>query len=1006
MSKQVSPTFRISMGLVGLTLSLLMATHLLGLLPDERLMQVEARGRIAESLAMQLSGAISRTDVVTLDETMQSVVIRNKDILSMALRKADGDIVVAAGEHDTHWQTPHEDRSTPTHIQIPLSNGESMWGKIEMAFAPLPAAAGIAGIPYKMWGLMLFLGGWGFFGYYFVLRRALRELDPGKAIPERVQSAFNTLAEGVLILDEQGYILLANDAFSSAIGRDADGLFGADVTRLQWRRWGEANQSKSHPWMVALREGCNVTGAKLGYKTRDGQFKNFVVNATRILDKTSDRATGVIVTFDDVTALECKNDDLIKAVRKLQKSEEEISEQNRELQYLANHDPLTGCLNRRAFFERFADKLEQAQENGQPLTCLMADLDHFKRVNDTYGHGVGDDVIAGMAKVLNQVADEQDLVGRYGGEEFCVALVGKDAEQSRALAEQIRTMVAELSPVWFDHKDKITSSLGLACRPEETSSVKQIVDWADQALYKAKETGRNKVVEWDPVAMVSLQLDDDQAEAAAPDEAQAQMHMVPTTKASLEAPSLFADNAASATAHHAVDPMTKLPSPIIFNDRLSQSLLRAEADGKIVAVMQIAIESIDRFASALGEATARDLIATISTRFASTLNRGDVLSLHDGMTHPPSLTHVGNGQFLVEVADLEETNTVVWFVQRLLESLKAPVTIGDNLIYASANIGISLYPGDANDGDTLLRHASTALQFAQEAGEDKSYQFYAEEMNVHSRRQLTIETGIRQALDHDQFYLSYQPIIDAKTGQLRGLETLLRSDHPDFTGMPIGSLIEVAERAGLIIEIGEWVLKTAVRQAEQWIEQGRDIPRISVNLSAVQLNSQRAMERLMQVILTMDLSPRRLQFEITETAILRDVDIAGQALMNLQQLGVMIALDDFGTGQSSLGYLRRFRPDVLKIDRCFIGDITSSQADESLVSAIVLMSQRMNIRVVAEGVETRAQLEKVRDIGCDDIQGFYFAKPMPADRLDQWLQAHHGKRIRGGAHTIADASVA
>jgi EAL domain-containing protein (putative c-di-GMP-specific phosphodiesterase class I) len=359
----------------------------------------------------------------------------------------------------------------------------------------------------------------------------------------------------------------------------------------------------------------------------------------------------------------------------------------------------------------------------------------------------------------------------------------------------------------------------------------------------------------------------------------------------------------------------------------------------------------------------------------------------------PTLSRLEDDKFLVEISDLEEINTVTWIIQRLFSSLDRPFTIDGEKVYTTSNIGVSLYPGDGEDAETLIRHATVAQQHARELDGSNNVQFFSEAMNEQSRRQLKLEAGIRHAIENNEFSLFFQPIIEARSGRLKALETLLRCNNPDFSGMPIGLIISVAEQSGLIIEIGEWVTRTAIKQAEQWIAAGLDLPGISVNLSAVQLSDRQAMERIMQIIMEMDLPPKKLQFEITETAILRDVETAGLALMHLQQLGVMIALDDFGTGQSSLGYLRRFRPDVLKIDRCFIGEITTSHADETLVAAIVAMSQRMGLRVVAEGIETKKQLDKVRAMGCDEMQGFYFAKPMPVVAATRWIQSAGRKNL-------------
>lgn len=1005
MSRLLTPTFRISIGLVGLTISLILSAYVFGLLPDERKIELEARAKIAEALAVQLSNAASRNNIKSLKETMDSVVKSNGTILSIALRRSTGELQISAGDHDQHWVEPDGGRSTPTHVQITLMNGGEIWGKIEFVFKPLEASGLIAGIPNSLAGFIGFLAVLGFVGYYLMLRRALRELDPGNVIPDRVQAAFNTLAEGVLILDERGFILLANNSFAKAIDKTSKDLFGSKIGDLRWQQSGEDASIAEHPWQIAIRDQKHITGVRMEYSTSTDNFRIFMVNATCILDD-NDVASGVIVTFDDVTALEQKNDDLILAVRKLQKSEKEISHQNRELQYLADHDPLTGCLNRRAFFAKLAIEFESANKAGHNLTCLMVDLDHFKSVNDNFGHGIGDDVIAGMAEILKSTSRDKDLVGRYGGEEFCVALIDSSRDESQRFGDKVREQMISLSPGWLNCDQIITASLGVANLQHNTSTVKDIVNWADKALYEAKETGRNKVVFWDQTPEFKSAIADEVADTK----------KVETTLqepvASLdenvdqisESPKQDVVNFSPAKTQSLVDPLTKLPSILIFKDRISQSILRAERNNKYVAILQIAPDYITSLTS---DTAHQELIGFFSARFSSILRQSDTISLFDGGNKVPTLSRATGDTFLVELSDLDNDNTIPWVVKRLFQSLNAPFTIDGEEVYAACDIGISIYPNDGRDVDTLIHNANIAQQHANGFASNNNFQFYSAEMNEHSHRQLALESGIRQSLRDNEFALFFQPIVDATSGRLKSMETLLRCNNPIFSGMPIGMIISIAEQSGLMIEIGEWVTRTAIYQAERWIASGLELPGISVNLSTSQLGNSEAMERIMQIILMMDLPPKKLQFEVTEAAILKDVEAAGQALMHLQQLGVMIALDDFGTGQSSLSYLRRFRPDILKIDRCFIGEITTNLADETLVSAIVSMSQKMGLRVVAEGVETIAQLDKVRDMGCDEIQGFYIAKPMPVDTATDWLQSiKHVDIINAAKHKKVIVDVA
>ena len=996
MFKSFTPIFRISTGLAGLTVSLVLSSYVLGFIPDEQKFELDTRAKISEALAIQLSNAASRNDVTSVRETIVSIVKRNKSVISIGLRRATGKLLIAAGDHKRHWIVSKDHRSTPTHVRVPLNNGSKIWGQIEIVFIPLRSAGQIAGIPPQLAAFITFLAALGFVCYYFLLRRTLRELDPDNIVPERVQTAYDTLAEGVLILDERGIIMLANSSMAEAINTTQKSLFGTKIKDLHWKQWGEDAQTGLRPWEVAIRTQRDVTAVRMGYRTASGNYKNFMVNATCILDENATVA-GVIVTFDDVTELEHKNDNLTLTVKQLQKSEEEISHQNLELQYLANHDPLTGCLNRRAFFAQFEAKLDIAHKAGQKFTCLMVDLDHFKNINDNFGHAVGDDVISGTADILKANCGAEDLVGRYGGEEFCIALIDRSKDETKWIADQIMEQLAINSANWLKTSQIITASIGVATLPAKKCSVKDIVDWADQALYEAKDTGRNRIVFWNQIseplssnanepAVVAAKLTNQNvAPGTSLTDSNAVDEAVKTTKDATDMSHLKTPSKAA--------PLTKLPSHIIFMDRVSQSINRSQRNDTKVAVLQISIDSFERFASVFGGSAGVELVNAISQRFTGVLRQSDTISLLDGGNRIPALSRFADNKFHVELSELEDSNTITWIINRLFQSLSSPFTIGDETVYVASSIGVSIFPGDGDDAETLVRHANVAQQHARELDGTDNAQFFSDTMNEHFRRQLTLEANIRHAVDNNDFTLHFQPIVDATSGRIKALEALLRCETPNFSGMPIGMLISVAEQNGQIIEIGEWAIRTAIKQAEQWMAAGIDLPKISVNMSAIQLSNQQAMDRIMQIIIEMDLPPKKLQIEVTETAMLRNDKVAENALMRLQQRGLTVALDDFGTGQSSLSYLRRMRPDTLKIDRCFIDDITTSDADKTLVSAIVAMSQKMGLLVVAEGVETKLQLDTVRELGCDQIQGYYISKPMPVAAMTRMLQSEQYNNV-------------
>jgi diguanylate cyclase (GGDEF)-like protein len=995
MLRQISPTLKISTGLALLTISVALCGYIFGLLPDATKADLDARASVAEALAVQLSAAAARNDFVAIQETISSIENRNTEVLSIALRRANGEILIATGDHARSWVEPGNNRSTPTHVQVPLLNGEDTWGRVEIAFRPLSSSDQIAGIPLDLVGFVAFLGLLGFVGYYFVLRRALRELDPSSVIPERVQAAFNTLAEGVMILDEREVVLLANDSIASMINESPKTLFGKKINDLKWRQWSDTGTT-DYPWRVAIRDHENVTSVPIGIRTISGDVRSFMVNATCIADGKG-VVSGTIVTFDDVTDLERKNEDLNRAIKQLEENEEAINRQNSHLQYLANHDPLSGCLNRRALFAKFETSLECAYSERQPLTCLMVDLDHFKRINDRFGHAVGDEVIAGMAGILKSICREEDFAGRYGGEEFCVVLCGLNQEMSEKVAERIRQAVIVNSKDWIQNGEHVTASIGVAMLPDEPIAVTDIVDRADKALYAAKSAGRDRVVFWDGLSPETKSSTAKQSPAPRSTDHAIGQTPEESTVLDIVLPEVSRNTQTDALprlrSEDTSDPAALSRSRLIFMDRVSQSIARAEGNQKIVAVLQCSIDSYDRFTEVFGEEASERLVSAVGNALSAVLRRSDTVSLVGGGYRVPTVSRLAPEKFAIEISDLDATDTVTWIIRRVLDSLSRPIELDGEKVYVRCSFGASLYPGDGADADTLIRHASVAERHARESDGNNAYMFYSKEMNEASRRQMMLESGIRDALEHGEFSLHYQPIIDVRTGRLTAAEALLRCRNKDLQRTPIGMLISVAEQTGLMTDVGEWVFKSAIDQLKQWHDQGLDLPKLSVNLSPVQLRDSMAIERLVQIITEIDIPPQKLQLEVTETAIVQDIDAAGHALKRIQQLGVQIALDDFGTGQSSLTYLRRFRPDVLKIDRSFIDEIDTSRADGTLVAAVTAMSHRMGLRVVAEGVETSIQMDCLRILGCDEVQGYLIARPMPATAMSNWLRLFSAKDV-------------
>ena len=490
------PAVRISISLVLLTASILLFADVMGYIPNQTKSTLEARKNISEALAIQFSTLTSHRDEKKISHILDRLVKRNDDIVSAGVRDPFGKLVFKAGDHVINWNTENSGPSTTTQVIVPIFKGHEKWRIVEIAFKPIPSAMGF-GILSRSTGVLIgFVTIAGFFGYLFVIRRTLRELDPSAVIPERVNAAFNTLEEGVLILDEKEQIVLANTAFAENLERTTESLMGQTASELKWNFTSTKIEEKPYPWLETLSKGESQIGVTLELEVPSGETRVFTVNCAPILDSKG-KPRGVLVTFDDVTELVEKNDELHQMVDKLEVSQTKVQQQNKELHYLATKDPLTGCLNHRAFDGIFGTLFDVAKTGNSDLTCLMVDIDQFKLVNDTYDHAICDEVIKLLANILHENTRNEDAVGRYGGEEFCIVLPGLDLEAAELVAETIRLRVEEDSANNSYPGPRMTTSLGVASIRDCAKDPSELNNQADKALYVAKESGGNRVIKWD-----------------------------------------------------------------------------------------------------------------------------------------------------------------------------------------------------------------------------------------------------------------------------------------------------------------------------------------------------------------------------------------------------------------------------------------------------------------------------------------------------------------------------
>ncbi|MGE0607852.1 MAG: diguanylate cyclase [Pirellulales bacterium] len=492
--KTISATTRIAFGLICLAVSVGMLAYMLGMFPDRQAAVVQGRVALCENLAINCSLLASRNDRRTMQQSLEGLVHRNEDLQSAAIRRPDGELLISVGPHAEVWNLPSDEPSTPTHMRVPVMSGDSEWGQVELRFRDPPSATGwLAGHPLVAWGL--FSGAATYLLFFAYLRKILQHLDPTRVIPRRVRGTLDSMAEGLLVLDPQQRILLANRAFADSLGVAAEELTGRKVSELPFDTEEKRLKIEGYPWDRALNEGTPQLDEILTLRGKYNRTCIMKVSATPIFGDDG-KQRGALASFSDVTSFEQSRVELRQMLDALSHSRDEIQQQNQELERLAARDPLTGCLNRRSFFVDFESQWSTSARHGYPLTCIMVDLDHFKSINDTHGHQAGDMVLQKAAEQLRKGRRPSDLVCRYGGEEFCVLLPHTGLDDALTVANQIRKTIESTD----FNGIAVTASLGLSSRGLGANNPQELIDQADKCLYVAKRRGRNCAVRFDQAA--------------------------------------------------------------------------------------------------------------------------------------------------------------------------------------------------------------------------------------------------------------------------------------------------------------------------------------------------------------------------------------------------------------------------------------------------------------------------------------------------------------------------
>ncbi len=420
------------------------------------------------------------------------------------------------------------------------------------------------------------------------------------------------------------------------------------------------------------------------------------------------------------------------------------------------------------------------------------------------------------------------------------------------------------------------------------------------------------------------------------------------------------------------DVLTNLPNRLFLNDRINQAIASAPRHRQRVAILFLDLDGFKHINDSLGHSIGDKLLQSIAASLVNCVRGSDTVSRQ------------GGDEFVVLLSEVERPEDAAITARRILMAVSEPRIIDQHDLHITASIGVSVFPDDGLDAESLIQNADTAMYQAKENGR-QSFQFFKPSMNLRAVERQSIEEGLRRAIERQEFALYYQPKVDLQTGQISGAEALLRWTHPTRGSISPAQFIPVAEACGLILPISAWVLREACRQSRAWVDAGLPLISIAVNVSGMDFREENFLENLSAILAETGMDPRYLQLELTESILMHRAETTASILQALREKGITVAIDDFGTGYSSLSYLRKFPVDVLKIDQSFVRQISSGSKDKVLVATVINMARSLRLRVVAEGVETLDELRFLQGRQCDEAQGYYFSRPLPAEKFAELL---------------------
>ena len=647
------------------------------------------------------------------------------------------------------------------------------------------------------------------------------------------------------------------------------------------------------------------------------------------------------------------------------------------LKSLSLVDELTGLYNRRGFLALADQHYNLARRSNKKLMVFYADLDGMKQINDTYGHKEGDQALVKTAEILRETFRQSDVIARLGGDEFTVLASGASEASAELLSARLREKIQRFNEQ-SGHRYNLAVSIGVAHFGfDGPFSVEELMVRADQAMYENKKENKKK-----RSAVANPTHAEEALPSTAPDMrgegARPAKHLTPDT--SNEQNVAGGTSHAGGPRHRGAGPPScgssvDLPDLAWFTEQLKLAAERVgQSDGYQFAVLFVDLDNFKYVNNSFGPEYGDVLLSALAPRLRGCLRQDDTVA------------HLEGDKFAVLVDAINGRDDAIGVVARIEKELNSPFSFDGREVFTTASIGVALSETGFRMPQDVLRNAETAMYCAKAHGKAR-YEMFDEHMHAQALIRLQLETDLRHAIERGEFRVHYQPVISIRTGRISGFEALVRWQHPVRGLISPAEFIPAAEETGIIMSIGQWVLREACRQMRRWQEQlpSEDAMTLSVNLSAKQFTQAGLVENVKEILQETGFDPRRLQLEITESTAMEDAQGAATTLTRLRSLGVQVSIDDFGTGHSSLSYLHRFPASTLKIDRSFIGRMCDSHEHFEIARVIVTLASALNMNVVAEGVETREQLIKLGELGCGYAQGYLFSKPVDARGVDSMV---------------------